>query len=187
MDAHGETLRDAARQARAAAFNEDHPARIREAHQAADAAEQRAAAYEAKRKQLLRLVHVGKGKLGLDDDAWRQLLRSTVSAESSKELTVAQLERVLDRLKKAGFKVRVPKAKGPQRALAHEPPDRKIRALWLDLHAKGIVRNPSEAALAAWIKREFGLEALQWLDAEQASKAIEKLKKWGRRAPKSPG
>jgi phage gp16-like protein len=144
------------------------------------------ASYEAKRKQLLRLVHVGKGKLGLDDDAWRQLLRYTVSAESSKELTVAQLERVLDRLKKAGFKVQVPKAKGPKRALAHEPPDRKIRALWLDLHKKGIVRNESEAALASWIRREFGVEALQWLDAEQTSKAIERLKQWGKRSRRSP-
>lgn len=145
-----------------------------------------AAEYAAKRKQLLRLVHVAKGKLGLDDDAWRQLLRATVKAESSKDLTVTQLERVLDRLKQAGFKVRVPKGKGPQRALAHEPPDRKIRALWLDLHAKGIVRDSSEHALGAWLKREFGVEALQWLDGEQASKAIERLKQWGKRSPKSP-
>lgn len=27
------------------------------------------------------------------------------------------------------------------------------RALWLDLHAKGAVRNPSEAALASFAKR----------------------------------
>lgn len=45
----------------------------------------------------------------------------------------------------------------------------------------GIVRDSSEQALAQWVKRETGIDSLQWLNSAQASRVIEKLKKWQHR------
>ncbi|MBX9635054.1 MAG: regulatory protein GemA, partial [Magnetospirillum sp.] len=42
----------------------------------------------------------------------------------------------------------------------------------------GEVRNPSEAALAATVKRQTGTDALQFLTVAQARKVIEILKSW---------
>lgn len=137
--------------------------------------------------RLIRLIHVGKGQLRLEDEVYRKLLQSATGKTSTTEMRVDQLEDVLARLKKLGFKVRVPKAKGEQRRLAHSSQDRKIRALWLALHEAGGVRDPSEAALNAWVKRETGVEALQWVDGEQASKLIEKLKMWLNRVNRTDG
>lgn len=44
--------------------------------------------------------------------------------------------------------------------------------------AAGIVRDSSEQALTLWVKRETGISALRWFSNEQASRVIEKLKKW---------
>jgi hypothetical protein len=48
--------------------------------------------------------------------------------------------------------------------------------------AAGVIRDNSELALARWVKRETGVDGLHWLNSEQASSVIEKLKKWRYRA-----
>lgn len=127
------------------------------------------------RKRLIKLIHVAKRNLRMDDDSYRSILHTIGKAESSSDLSIPELERVLEHLKRCGFKVRPKRA---DRALSDNPQDKKIRALWLDLHQAGAVRNPSEAALAAFVKRMTGVDALQWLSGAQASKIIEELKKW---------
>lgn len=139
------------------------------------------------RARLIRLIHVGKGQLKLEDEVYRKLLQSATGITSTTEMRVDQLEDVLERLKKLGFKVRVPKATGTQRRLAHGAQDRKIRALWLSLHEAGAVRDPSETALNAWVKRETTVDALQWVDSEQAAQLIEKLKMWLKRVEHADG
>ena len=56
-----------------------------------------------------------------------------------------------------------------------------MRALWLFLHQLGAVKNPSEAALAAYVKRIAKVDALQWADGHQTEALIETLKKWAMR------
>jgi phage gp16-like protein len=73
-----------------------------------------------------------------------------------------------------GFK----RTKPQPRKLADDPQSKMIRALWLQLHEAGKVRNPSEEALAAFVKRQHSVDALQWLSTEKAQKLIEELKKW---------
>ena len=48
---------------------------------------------------------MGKTKLGLDDELYRDILTSTTGKTSSKDLNLAQLEAVLDRFKQLGFEV----------------------------------------------------------------------------------
>ncbi|EAM6083270.1 DUF1018 domain-containing protein, partial [Salmonella enterica subsp. enterica serovar Ealing] len=48
-------------------------------------------------------------------------------------------------------------------------------------YAQGIVRDSSEEALRRWVKRETGVDGLQWLESDKASIAIERLKNWRER------
>ncbi|MBR8657898.1 regulatory protein GemA, partial [Achromobacter sp. Marseille-Q0513] len=56
-----------------------------------------------------------------------------------------------------------------------------VRALWLFLHQLGAVKNPSEEALAAYVKRIAKVDALQWTNGNQTEALIETLKKWAMR------
>ena len=147
----------------------------------------RTAASQDARQRLIRLIHVAKRELGLDDEIYRALLTGCVKKDSTSAMSVPELEHVLERMKRSGFKVRVKSARPavaqskPSRPLAQYPEARKIRALWLFLHHLGAVKNPSEAALAAYVKRVAKVDALQWTDGHQTEVLIETLKKWAMR------
>jgi len=136
------------------------------------------------RQRLIRLIHVGRRDLAMDDDTYRAMLRNLELPDSAAKMTVPQLDRVLERMKRSGFKVRS-KGKSARasssRPLAQDPESKKIRALWLFLHDLGVVKNPSEAALAGYVKRLAGVDAMQWTNAHQAERLIETLKKWAMR------
>lgn len=131
---------------------------------------------DAKRKDI-QLIHIAKQQLNMDDETYRAMLWTCARVKSSTELDFAGRKKVLDHLKACGFKVTSAK-KPTTRALADDPQSKMMRALWLQLHEAGKVRNPSETALAAFVKRQTKVEALQWLNAKQASQIIEELKKW---------
>ena len=142
------------------------------------------------RQRLIRLIHVAKRDLSMDDDTYRAILLRIGKKASSADLTIPELEKVLEHLKRSGFKVRskskaAPKQKPeqakPSRPLAQDLESKKIRALWLFLHELGAVKNPSEEALAAYVKRIAGVDALQWISGEQAERLIETMKKWAMR------
>lgn len=134
--------------------------------------------------KLKRLIHVAKRDLQLDDETYRAALGEVTEKYSTTEMTLPELEKVMVHFKGVGFQVRHAPGKNPSRPLASDPQDKKIRALWLDLHEMDVVRNPSEAALAAYVKREIGVDALQWLTIQQKSRVIERLKQWQSRETK---
>ncbi|MFT0531637.1 regulatory protein GemA [Castellaniella hirudinis] len=113
----------------------------------------------------------------MDDDTYRAILRRIGNVPSAADMDTSKLQAVLDHMKKCGFKVR-PSGKKGSRALASSPVDKKVRAMWLFAHELGIVRDPSERALAAYVKRLAGVDALQWTNGDQALTLIESLKKW---------
>ena len=140
------------------------------------------------RQRLIRLIHVAKRDLSMDDDTYRAILQRIGKKASSADLTIPELEKVLEHLKRSGFKVRSksksapkPAQAKPSRPLAQDLESKKIRALWLFLHELGAVKNPSEEALAAYVTRIAGVDALQWISGEQAERLIETMKKWAMR------
>ncbi|MCX9038958.1 regulatory protein GemA [Citrobacter portucalensis] len=135
------------------------------------------------KNKLIQLIHIAKSQLAIDDDTYRQMLLSTSGKLSTRQCTIPQLQTVLDVLKARGFSVKPVKKAGSVKPDS-APQSKKIRALWLSLADAGLVRDRSEGALARWVKRETDVEALQWLNSEQASQCIEKLKQWLSRAPK---
>ncbi|MBG6240714.1 MAG: regulatory protein GemA [Candidatus Symbiopectobacterium sp. Dall1.0] len=136
--------------------------------------------------QLIKLIHIAKRDLQLDDDTYRQLLITVTGKASTRDMTVPQLDTVLGTMKKRGFRIKTAKKAKSTRPLDASPQSRKIRALWLEMDDTGIIRDRSEAALAHWVKRETGVDSLQWLNSEQACVIIEKLKQWQRRVRRPP-
>lgn len=152
----------------------------------------RKTASPASRATLLRLVQVARRELTqngqLDEGSYRATLERLAGKSSAAELGVSELTKVLDYFKSLGFKVRSKAAPAserplqrPSRALALDSESRKVRALWLFLFQLGVVRDASEEALAAYVKRQAGVDALQWVDRAQAERLIEALKKWAMR------
>ena len=139
----------------------------------------KAAPSSPNRLRLIKLIHVARRELRMDDDTYRLLLagmRELDGATSTADLSVPNLTKVLEQLKLRGFKVRPNKQH--TRPLADDVQSKKIRSLWLELHDLGAVRDPSEAALAKFVQGMTRVSALQWLSTAQASRVIENLKQW---------
>lgn len=149
------------------------------------------------RARLIRLVHVGRRELGLDDASYRAILQAQAGVTSSSEASAKQLQVVVDFMKRQGFKIA---SKGPAAArkvlvkgrqagvasasaavtLASDPESRKARAMWITLHEIGQVRDPSEAALLAYARRQTGSQRLEWV--RDMVPVLEPLKSWLLRA-----
>ncbi|HGO5402863.1 TPA: phage protein GemA/Gp16 family protein, partial [Klebsiella oxytoca] len=82
------------------------------------------------RSQLIKIIHVAKRELRMDDDTYRQLLNTYAGIESTREMSIGQLNQILDAMKKIGFKVRTQKK---EKLTATDDQSKKIRALWLEM------------------------------------------------------
>ena len=104
-----------------------------------------------KKANLIKLIHVAKTKLGLEDDVYRDTLETTTGKTSTKQMNEYQLEAVLDHFKTLGFVVES-KTKTGVKNLASDAQSRLIRHLWLQLYEAGQVKNGSELALAKFVE-----------------------------------
>jgi len=145
------------------------------------------AAIKTAPKKLVQLIHIAKTQLGLDDETYRAVLEQVTGKTSTTQMTNPQKQAVLDRLKQSGFKVN-PVAKTGVQQLADDEQSKLIRHLWLSLHTAGHVKNPSEQALAAFVERQTGVSALQFLSSDSADKVINRLRNWCKRVgiPREP-
>ncbi|OPH34994.1 gp16 family protein [Moraxella equi] len=125
-----------------------------------------------KKKKLIQLIHIGKAKLHLDDETYRDILAYTTGKSSTKDMSLTELNVVLTELKNKGFTTTIPRIKRP-----NDPQSRLIRHLWLSLHDLGAVKDPSETALNTYIQHQAG-EEFSRLESDKKSQIIEMLKKW---------
>lgn len=157
---------------------------------------------EFDRKRFYTLLQVGKVELGWDDEFYYGIFLPSMGAGkkpdgkySASTLSNTQLFSAVERMKDKGFKVKQKSgnmsvsADGLKKiqavcTLADDAQSRKIRALWLELHDVGHVRNSSEASLLAYVKNCTSIDRLEWLNTAQASNVIERLKKWLKRPVK---
>ncbi len=136
------------------------------------------------RREELAKIHIAKKDLNLSDDIYRDILYQAGGVESSADLDYRGRAAVLDRFAELGWEAKSKGGTSPRshahssRRLADDPQSKKIRALWLELHSAGKVRDSSEKALASYVERMTCVAALQWLDSKQAQTVIESLKKW---------
>jgi phage gp16-like protein len=129
------------------------------------------------RKNLLASIHIAKSKLGLDDDAYRDLIYDLFKQRSSGSLTDAQLSQFVTHLnslqKRAGLNTA---------GTRHEAMIKKCEALWVELRKAGVVHNGSIEALQAFVQSTTGATALRMANGQQLYKAVEALKSWLARA-----
>lgn len=129
------------------------------------------------RKALLAKVHIAAKQLGLDRDAYGDVLTRVTGRSSAGTLDDAQLAAVLEEFKRLGWKGTVP------RPLPGKPAVRMIYGLWKDLRPH--LADPSRDGLRAFVAKQtvsalhpLGVGAPEFLDGRQASVVIEALKGW---------
>lgn len=134
---------------------------------------------DLRRKKELAKIHVAKKALGLDDDTYRTVLIRVTGRESAGDLNQFQRTKLLEEMKALGFKdeKRPPRRAGTRPADA-SPEAAKIRALWLALYQLGAVEDSREAAIAAYVKRMTGKDAMQFLSQRDVAKVINTLRAW---------
>lgn len=142
---------------------------------------------KAYRNKLITLVHVAKRDMALDEETYRAILVAQGGGDSLSAMANGNINKVLDYMKAQGFKLRKTKTDRKQ-AKSHYAG--KVRALWLFLHELGVVRDPSEAALTAYVKRIAKVDDMQWMRGardingrwkDRDYLVIESLKKWAMR------
>lgn len=135
------------------------------------------------RRRDLAQIHIAKKDLALDDTTYRALLTRVAGVSSSKDLDGIGRGRVLAEFRRLGW---ANKPKGRKRAGARRPAQTmiagKARALWLSLYQLAEIDDPSEQALAAFARRQTGLDDLAWITPAQGDSLIEALKKRCQRA-----
>ncbi|MCA8880371.1 MAG: regulatory protein GemA [Rhodobacteraceae bacterium] len=134
-------------------------------------------------RALQKLIHAGCRELGIDADTRHDLQLATTGKASLSEMTEAELQLVVDRLKEKGFR---PVARGGgRREQAPRADLRLIHVLWSALGRAGKLEKPGRAGLNAFIRRRFGaawgsvpadIDMLR--DHARISAVIEALKQW---------
>ncbi|HDG1667442.1 TPA: regulatory protein GemA [Kluyvera ascorbata] len=132
------------------------------------------------RANTIKLIHVARRSLGLDDETYRVFLDSVVPGKRScRDMSAQQLQAVLDALKERGFKPVSSKPKVSSGIVS------KIRAVWFTMYNQGFVTSNDATAIDAYVKRITrqqnggeGVAKLNWLRDEKARTVLESLKRW---------
>lgn len=136
-------------------------------------------------------IHVLKSKLRMTDDDYRALLQTLTGKSSSKDMTEDEQRAVRDHLQSLGQRMGLVQATTQRRPLSAaqfdrlkketRPKERKVWALWNQLHRDGKIANASAAALNAWVLRQVDVSALRFATDPQLDTLIEGLKAWEER------
>ena len=135
-------------------------------------------------------IHVLKAKLRLSDDDYRALLKGLTLKTSSKDMSPAEQQKVRDHMQGLAERAGVvqptrrrpmPAARFAKSKADATPKERKVWALWHQLHENGLVGNPSKTALDAWVLRTVHVSTLRFCTPAQLDICIEALKSWLKR------
>ena len=143
-------------------------------------------------QQHLAAIHAIKGQLqkssaGFSDDDYRALLVQLTGKSSSKLLDDRQRGAVRDHMQALAERMGVAKPtrgrpmtgqRFAEKKAATPPKERKVWALWHQLHRDGKIQDNSAAALNAWVARTVHVNAMVWCTDAQLVTLIEALKRW---------
>lgn len=138
----------------------------------------------------LAAIHVLKSQLQLSDDDYRALLVQLTGQSSSKLLNDRQRADLRDHLQKQAERLGVAKPTRGRPYTAKRfaakkadatPKERKVWALWNQLHRDGKLRDNSPQALNAWVQRTVHVSMMSWCTDAQLNTLIEALKAWDHR------
>lgn len=131
------------------------------------------------RRALLAAVHCARRDLGLDEETYRAVLERVTGSSSASRLTDGELARVLDTFREQGWKS--PRSDERRAKASGSPHVRKLWAIWTEMCAARIPREPTRAALRAFVERMTDVSDPEWLTPTQTNVVVEALKAWQRR------
>ena len=136
-------------------------------------------------RALQQKIHVGCRELGLDSDARKALQLIVTGKASMTDMTEADLNAVLSRLKQDGFKTSL---SGKKHAKASRADLRLVHVLWRKLGEAGQLRDPSCKGLNKFIRARFEnawsnvpADVDMMRDHAEIDQVIQALKSWGKR------
>ena len=96
--------------------------------------------------KLIQLIHIAKQKLAMDEYSYRAMLERVTGKTSCKEMSVAELMKVEAEMEAKGFKKTSRRNHSPsgKSAVVKSNIAHKIRAIWIEMSKKGLVRDGSE-------------------------------------------
>lgn len=139
------------------------------------------------KKQLVQLLHVARSKLNMDEHVYRQNLQAWVGMASSKDMSLPQLEKCLDGMKRLGFKPEAKAKNQPAKKPLQQDQLKKLGQVWTQMAAQGLINNAGYTALEVWaieqsrhLNNGAAIQKLEWM-TDIAGPLIEQLKRWHRR------
>jgi hypothetical protein len=109
----------------------------------------------------------------MGEDVYRFLLKEYFDTDSAKNLSVEDLGKFANALQTHR-----------RTKLNMSEQDKLIFSLWGQLFEQKKTGSGSRQSLNRWIKRQTGVERLEWLNTQQKSKLIEAMKGWLKRPSK---
>lgn len=126
---------------------------------------------DAARQSRYAKLQIARKSLGLEEDVYRDRLERETGKRSARDMSLAEMDRVLVALRQDGFR---------GRPLSAHPQVRKVFALWKDM-APTLRNGGSRSSLRAFVKRLTGVDDPNFLSGAQAGVVIEALKAWSQR------
>jgi len=120
-----------------------------------------------KRKKLIQLIHIGKAKMALGDDAYRSFLEGVTGKNSCADMTGRQLEAVLRAMRRNGFTQLLNRVQPEEQGMANPAQLEYIKGMW-----QKCARNKNDSALLAFVNRIAGVKSLRFLTVHTAQKVI---------------
>ena len=131
------------------------------------------------RRADLATIHIAKKALGWDDDMYRDILFTVCQVRSSAGLDFSGRKRFLAHLTACGFAGKTRAKPGSTRAKAPwTPSQRLLWSRWQQLADAGLVKTRDRHALDAWVKRQSGVDRLEWLNPQQLDAVLGSCKRW---------
>lgn len=150
----------------------------------------------SEKARLIQLVKIGQRQLAIADEEYRLMLKRLTGKESATKCTVVDLHKVIYELQQKGAKITW-FARKPMKTTAYSPTTgsqkvktsiaHKIRAIWINMGKDGLLKDSSEKALNAFVRkivnqhRSILVLNVASLVQSDASHILEILKKWHKR------
>ena len=125
------------------------------------------------RSKIIQLIHIAKSQIGLSDEDYRAVLESTAKKTSCSEMTLFELNEVLEAMKKLGFKVK--KLETREEEIGWDASKAQmdyIKGMW-----ECVARDKSDRALYKFIKRITGADHPRFMTVKDFQKVIIALRK----------
>lgn len=137
----------------------------------------------------VQLIHIAAKKAGLDDDTRRAKLTNIVGKASTREMTEAERQRVLQVFINEGFAPTAGNRAGRSKAATLSGHYASaVRAFWLSGYNLGVFRERDDRAILAFANGQTGLEHVRFaITAAHGKAIIEAIKAIVRREADLPG